>query len=315
MTREILLENLKANLRDLSLEDFAGLFINKTKAVEEYFKLCNGVSAGKTISLLFNPHRLATDTEKDDLSIYESLQDDNKLSGLARLYLYNLEHGINDAFYQTVQRGYQNIQYVNEFPPIVARTIYQRYGKGKHLKVLDPCAGWGGRMIGCSSIPNTTYTAFEPSTKTYNGLCKLGEWLKSLQPTFNFKVYHLPYEDKDITGEFDIALTSPPYYDTEHYSDEPTNSLNRYKSFEDWVEGFYTPLIVSTMNLIKADGVFILNVGSRKYPLESTLYDICKDNKLYCVRIDDYLSGNGEGKEKFFCISKKSQIKKPRRLI
>ena len=303
------------NLRDLSLEEFAGLFINKTKAVEEFFKLCNGVSAGKTISLMFNPHRLATDTEKDDLSIYESLQDDNKLSGLARLYLYNLEHGINDAFYQTVQRGYQNIQYVNEFPPIVAQTICKTYGRSKQLNVLDPCAGWGGRMIGCASIPNTTYTAFEPSTKTYEGLCKLGEWLKSLQPTFEYHVYHLPYEDKEIDGHFDIALTSPPYYDTEHYSDEPTNSLNRYDSFDSWVEGFYKPLILTTLDLLKTDGVFVLNVGSRKYPLESKLYEICKDNHIYCERIQDYLSGNGEGKEKFFCLSKKAQIKKPRRLI
>lgn len=315
MDRETLFNVLKYNIRDMDINEVVGQFITKTQAIEEFFKLCNGMNAGKTISLLFNPHRLSTDTEKYDLSIFESFQKDDKLSGLARLYLYNLEHGVNNAFYSTIQRGYQNIQYVNEFPPYVARTIYQRYCK-ESFNILDPCAGWGGRMIGCASIPNATYTAFEPCTQTWEGLQKLGEWLKVFQPSFKYEVHHLPYEDKPaFEQKFDMALTSPPYYDTEHYSDEPTNSMNRYSTFDEWVEGFYKPLILTTVDLIKDDGVFVINVGSRKYPLESKLYQICEEAGLHCVRITDYLSGNGEGKEKFFCISKVQKYHKLHRLF
>lgn len=308
MNRDILFNSLKQNLRNLSLEEFAGLFINKTQAIEEFYKLCNGASTGKTISLLFNPHRLSTDTDKDDLSIYESLQADDKLSGLARLYLYNLETGTNNAFYSAIQRGYQNIQYVNEFPPIVARTIYSTYGKKDKLRILDPCAGWGGRMIGAASIPHTYYEACEPSTKTYEGLLKLGEWLQTLQPSFEFKINHIPYEEFDNWDKFDIALTSPPYYNTEHYSDEPTNSLNKFDTLEKWFDGFYQPLILNTIKRI-GSGCFILNVGNRKYPLTDTAEKICKEHNLQFVEIHDYLSGNGAGKEKFYCISK--QLKFP----
>lgn len=322
MTREILFESLKENLRDLSLEEFVGLFINRTKAIEEFYKLSHGISAGKNISLLFNPHRLATDTEKDDLSIFESLQDDSKLSGLARLYLYNLENGCNDAFFSTIQRGYQNIQYVNEFPPIVARKVYSSYGrlsakyeKGKQLRILDPCAGWGGRMIGAASLGNVYYEACEPSTETYKGLKKLGKWLKMLQPKFEFKINHVPYEEFDDEKKFDVALTSPPYYNTEHYSDEPTNSLNKFGTFEEWIEGFYKPLILDTVARLEKDAVFIINVGDRKYPLTTCLKEICEDNKLYCERVYDYLSGNGEKKEQFYCISKKQKFSKKRRLF
>lgn len=309
MTREVLASAIKATLAKLTLEEFAHLFIDEAKAIEEFYKLCHDIKCGNTISLLFNPHRLITDNEKDDISVYESLQHDDKVSGLARLYLYNLEHEVNNAFYSAIQRGYQNIQYVNEFPPFVARSVYLQYGKQKKaLNVLDPCAGWGGRMIGCASIPNTTYTACEPSTKTYEGLLKLGEWLKTLQPTFNYHVYKLPYEDFESDEKFDVALTSPPYYNTEHYSDEPTNSLNRYDTYEKWVDGFYKPLIENTVKRLKDDGVFILNVGDRKYPLSESMSKICEDNKLFCERIRDYLSGNGEGKEKFYCISKQRTI-------
>lgn len=297
------------NLRKLTLEEFARLFITETQAIEDFYKLCHDIKAGNTISLLFNPHRLSTDNEKDDLSVYESLQDDNKLSGLARLYLYNLEHGTNNAFYCAIQRGYQNIQYINEFPPFVARTIYKTYARKNEIKVLDPCAGWGGRMIGCASLPNMSYTACEPSTATYEGLLKLGEWLSVLQPTFKYRVSKLPYEDFETDEKFDIALTSPPYYNTEHYSDEITNSLNRYDTFDKWVLGFYTPLICNTVDRLTDDGVFILNVGDRKYPLSETLFKICETHDMYCQRIHDYLSGNGEGKEKFYCLSKAPVMK------
>lgn len=310
MNREILIDALKVSLRDMTLEQFAHLFIDETKAIEEFYKLCNGLSAGKTISLLFNPHRLSTDTRKDDLSVYESLQYDDKINGLARLYLYNLEHGVNDAFYQTIQRGYQNIQYVNEFPPIVARSIVKELSESNadKLVVLDPCAGWGGRMIGCASIGNVHYVACEPSTQTYNGLLKLGEWLQRLQPTFSFELYNLPYEDFNVDCKFDIALTSPPYYDTEHYSDEETNSLNRYNTFGDWISGFYTPLIIDTISRVKDKGLFVLNIGDRIYPLSSTMQSICDENNLYVERLKDYLSGNGEGKEKFYGISKQPKF-------
>ena len=315
MNREILTEGLKLSLRNLSLEEFSRIFINEAQAIEDFYKLCHGVKGGNTISLLFNPHRLSTDNEKDDLSVYESLQDDNKISGLARLYLYNLEHGVNNALYSAIQRGYQNIQYINEFPPFVARTIYQTYAKKDRLMVLDPCAGWGGRMIGCASIPNTTYVGYDPSTRTYEGLLKLGEWLKTLQPTFNYKVYKMPYEDAEIVDKYDIALTSPPYYNTEHYSDEPTNSLNRYGTFDDWVSGFYAPLILKTVASLDDGAVFIFNIGDRKYPLSEKLFSLCEDNNICCERITDYLSGNGEGKEKFYCVSKKPVIVKKSKLF
>lgn len=324
MDRETLKNHLKATLRKMSLEEFASLFVNEVIAVEEFFKLCHGINAGKTISLMFNPHRLDIITEaavtrtSNPLSVYQSIFDKGnelyteKIDGLARLYLYNLEHDTSNPFYCTVQRGYNGVAYVNEFPPFVARQIYQRYGKKDNLKVLDPCCGWGGRMIGCASIPNTRYVGCEPCTKTYDGLLRLGEWLKSLQPTFEYEIHKIPYEDFDTDEKFDMALTSPPYYDTEHYSEEDTNSLNRYKSFDKWVDGFYRPLISNTLDRLVDGGIFILNIGDRKYPLTDSMNKICEEKGYFSERITDYLSGNGEAKEKFYALGKTNNVSKPK---
>lgn len=322
MNREDLVNNLKLTLRGMTLEEFSHLFINEATAVEEFYKLCHGLNTGKTISLLFNPHRLDIITEASviktsaPMSIYQSLSDKGsdkyteKIDGLARLYLYNLEQGVSNPFYATIQRGYNGVAYVNEFPPYVAQQIYQRYLKGKDsFTVLDPCCGWGGRMIGCASIPHSKYVGCEPSTQTYEGLLKLGQWLKTLQPTFEYEIYCVPYEDFSTDEKFDMALTSPPYYDTEHYCEEETNSLNRYKSFEAWVEGFYKPLIQNTMRCLKDDAPFILNIGDRKYPLTDSMVKICQEDNIFQTRITDYLSGNGDAKEKFYCLSKSDKYK------
>ena len=321
MNREDLVNNLKLTLPQMTLNEFAHLFVNEVSAVEEFFRLCHGVNSGKTISLLFNPHRLNIITQhtisriSNPMSIYQSLSDKGneihieKIDGLARLYLYNLEQNVSNPFYSTIQRGYNGVTYVNEYPPFVARQIIERYtDTSKPVSVLDPCGGWGGRMIGCASIPHTRYVCCEPCTETYNGLVKLGTWLKTLQPSFEFEIRQTPYEDFSTDESFDIALTSPPYYDTEKYSDEETNSLNRYKTFEDWVEGFYKPLILNTVNRLKENAPFILNIGDRKYPLSDTLFKICEENGFYVERTTDYLSGNGENKEKFYCITKNKPI-------
>lgn len=315
MQREILHKHLIKELKGLTLEEFAALFITKTTALEQFYRLQHGVKDGNMISLLFNPHRLDTETITSPISVYQSLQYDNLLSGLARLYIYNLEKGINNSFFHALQRGYNGIQYVNEFPPFVARSIIENYTNykknGNTINVLDPCGGWGGRLIGAASLGNVSYTCCEPASKTFNGLNKLGDWCKSLAPEFEYDVCCLPFEEFSSLKKFDLALTSPPYYDTEHYSDENTNSMNRYKSFEDWIEGFFKVLILNTMCMLKDDAVFILNIGTRKYPLDEAMVDVCENNDLYCDEVHkNYLSGNGEGRERFYKISKTPIIKR-----
>lgn len=319
MNREDVKNCLKQTVANMTLEQFSRLFINEVTAIEEFYKLCNNKKAGNTISLLFNPHRLNIITEASvtrtsaPMSIYQSLSDKGndlyteKIDGMARLFLYNLESEINNPFYCTIQRGYNGVAYVNEFPPYVARQLYYKYTKRKNSRtILDPCAGWGGRMIGAASLPNSRYVACEPSVETYNGLVKLGNWLKSLQPSFEFEIHNIPYEEFVTDEVFDVALTSPPYFNTEHYSEDNTDSAVRYPQYELWVNGFYNPLIVNTMNRLSNEGVFILNIGDRKYPLTNSMKDICEQNEFYYERESDYLSTNSEDGEKFFCIRKDS---------
>ena len=81
MNRENVKDCLKKTVSKMTIEQFARLFVNEVTAIEDFFKLCNGVKAGNTISLLFNPHRLNIVTEASviktsaPMSIYASLSD------------------------------------------------------------------------------------------------------------------------------------------------------------------------------------------------------------------------------------------------
>lgn len=271
--REALGTLLIAAMRKMTLEEFAGVFANPFTELMEYALLCSGENTCQRTSLLFNPHRLSTGSKRGKGSVYSALQRDKAASGLARSILFRQTYNTRtpDLLYRAIETGWDGITYINEFPPHVARDHCIRYKLSRTSKVLDPCGGWGGRMIGCSTQVNS-YTAFEPSKRTYDGLKKLAQFIQGFRSEFVANVVCCAYEDAHlIEAEYDLAITSPPYFDTEIYDDAPTQSSVRYTTFDTWCEGFYYPLIERTMIQLKPGAPFLLNIGSRTYDLSGRL--------------------------------------------
>lgn len=270
---------LSTTLKNMSLEDFVFIITNKFTEIIEYAELTNGAKTCQKTSLLFNSHRLTTNSISSKLSIFEALKTDSFISGLSRALLFK-KGKVKELLYQVIQLGINGVQYINEFPPHIARDIYKSNGLNKNSKILDPCAGWGGRMIGASVISDN-YFGFDPSIKTYNGLVLLNDFIKTMNPDFSSVLNKTPFEDSELQNNFyDFALTSPPYYNTENYSDEKNNSQNRYKNFDEWCNYFYLPLIEKTMCSLKRNSTFVLNIGSRKYPLNEVLLSNFNDSYI-----------------------------------
>lgn len=275
----------------ISLDQLSRFFTNEYRNIIEYYELYLEKKGGNLISLLYNPHRLQIKVKGQRWSIYEALQDKSFYNGLARASLFKKELKPNERFYQCLRLNINSAQYVNEFPPYIARKIGKDYELHLNSRVLDPCGGWGGRMIGLSTLSNN-YTCFEPCILTNTGLKRLFQFIQSGSSSFEAAIHLLPFEDSSLeNNSFDFALTSPPYYDTEEYTTEQTNSFNRYSSFEKWIEGFYFPMIHKTMKALKPGAPFIINIGNRLYPLDS---ELMKLSKYYKIRqIKEYLSSPG----------------------
>ena len=69
--------------------------------------------------------------------------------------------------------SYTNVKRVSNFRPTVAKAIYERYSP-ENGTVLDPCAGFGGRLLGCLTL-SRHYVGYEPNRNQYCGLKQMSD--------------------------------------------------------------------------------------------------------------------------------------------
>ena len=162
-------------------------------------------------------------------------------------YLSELKRGIYFCCGMTKNTMYR---------PQMAKMICDRYNP---KMVLDPCAGWGGRMLGCVAS-GAYYIAFEPNTETFNNLQRLIGFL-GIQDKVRIICDDALNMDKYDLPNFDLILTSPPYFDLEVYTHEDTQSIKIHNSYESWSENFLRNLIHKSLSLLNDGGVSCWNVG------------------------------------------------------
>lgn len=100
---------------------------------------------------------------------------------------------------------------VSGFPCGTAKAIVEKFSKNGAV-VVDPCTGWGGRLLGVTSS-NRAYVGFEPWDKTHDSLMAMTKFLG----IENFKVHHGTFDRFLAPKECDLVFTSPPYLDLEVY--------------------------------------------------------------------------------------------------
>lgn len=271
---EITADTLEIIFRDITAEKLAQMCTNAFNQYVEYQQLCKGQDTCKRMSLLFNPHRLDTRRKDSKYTILEACRTEKFRQQLAKAIIWRQSRGRkSDLLYNTLATNVADAGFVQEFPPLMARKIAKSLKIKRTDRILDPCAGWGGRLVGLSTVCDN-YTACEPQTQTYNGLVKLADFLRTFNHDLNTNIINKPYEDtvnQLQDNSFDLAITSPPYFDTELYSQEPTQSYIRYNTIDKWADLFFLPLVQNTILKLKPNKPFVLNIGSRTYPLNTIL--------------------------------------------
>jgi hypothetical protein len=162
------------------------------------------------------------------------------------------------------------------YRPLMAKTVVNYFNA---KSVLDVCVGWGGRMLGSKSLYEVSYTGFEPCKKTFDGLCNIRDTLNLT----GVSLYNVPAEEGLFTcipedANYDLALTSPPYYNLEIYSDEETQSTKKYANYETWISGFIKPLVQQVTQRVKYSAWSVKNFKTeKKYNLFDDIVQIHKD--------------------------------------
>jgi len=82
----------------------------------------------------------------------------------------------------------------------------------------------------------------------------------------------------EIREKYDLVFSSPPYFDIEIYSEELSQSCNKYKEYQDWLDKFLWVLVDESKRILKEDGRLIINIKNiGKYKIAD---DLCK----YCEK-------------------------------
>lgn len=187
----------------------------------------------------------------------------DKESGLADEVLAHADP--NEAKW-TLSKKY-GYKLATTFMPTYAKSIYEYF---RAECVLDPCAGWGDRMLGATvSSCVKKYVGFDPNRALIPGYKEIMQRFGHTYPypqvatethvafSNDFEIYAEPFEKGILSfppNSFDFAFTSPPYFDYEDYT------LTNPK-YRDWFLEFYTPLFKQTARVLKPSAFFAIHIG------------------------------------------------------
>ena len=189
--------------------------------------------------------------------------DDTMLKGIIRkTWIWQLNYGRNrftENRFRQCLKLYQGSQGVSNFRPTAAKVIYEKFGGET---IWDMSCGWGGRLLGFLASSNTKhYIGTEPSSKTYDGLMEMKKDFSYLGKQVD--IYKLGSEVYVPEKEsLDLCFTSPPYFDTEKYSEELTQSYKKFPSEDKWVDGFLRKTIDNCCYGLKKNGYMLINIAN-----------------------------------------------------
>ena len=238
----------------------------------------------------------------------ENMGDDKLYS----IRMYSKGNKIFPSGFKAFRIGY--IQPAVNFPPGTAKYLYEKYTKGitGKIKIYDPSAGWGGRILGAMSIrddrtvhyigtdPNPD-NFFDDGTSRYSNVADFynqetyrGNSFFSDTNTYEIhqdgsEEIHNNLEFMNHAGEIDLIFTSPPYFNREAYSDDENQSYKKHgDSYESWRDGFLKPTLQTCCDVLKCGGYLLWNIADilvkDKYiPLESDSRKFIEDNGLVFV--------------------------------
>lgn len=180
------------------------------------------------------------------------------------------------------------------FKSITAKYLYKKY---RATAVLDPTAGWGGRMLGAWSL-GIDYVGIDTNIDmkpAYDGMMDFlankvtfGNGLFAVENTSKLEMIWDSCLTVDYSKiNYDFVLTSPPYINMELYK-----NMKPWENDKVFYEDFFIPLWAKCVKHIKQGGKVCFNISPKMYD------DAIKYGLTPCDTEEDLLQQLGQAKGK-----------------
>ena len=273
--------------RESKFKEF--LKVDDKKSLDFTNRLFKFHKAGLTLAWSYHPHAFEVRC-KDTASPYDVFKDNERFSDGIRKKIkgvfFEKEDNWEDLMSQSdttkekirgILRRVTGSQMVSNFRPITASMLYKVFCDQGDT-VWDMSCGWGGRLL-ASIKADINYIGTDPNKKTMKGL-------KEMATTFGREArkYELltmgSEEYRPDKNSLDFAFTSPPYFDTEKYSNESTQSYLKFPTVVKWKDKFLRKTIQNMYYGLKPNKFCALNVANVRgvyETFEDDTVDIAKE--------------------------------------
>ena len=225
-----------------------------------------GNNQGQSINRFCFPNMMTAEPKgRGSNSLKDRFYDDRKLERAIRL-CFEHRDGTNLVSPTALRRALELVtgENIQNFKPLNARAIVEYLCPTLWGNVYDYSSGYGGRLLGITtSKMRYNYTGIDPNTETVGYLNYLNDLIYDTIGNRGVIIKTVSEEYKP-DGLVDLAFSSPPYFNLEKYSDEPTQCMNQFTSLDDWFDGYVAPTMKNILGSLEDDGIFATNIADYK---------------------------------------------------
>ena len=223
-----------------------------------------GNNAGSSIGRFLFPNMMTAEPKgRGSNSLRDRFLDEKKLKRAIRI-CFEFRDSNKLVYPMSLRTALELVtgENVTNFKAQHARSIVEHLCPVMWGRVYDYSMGFGGRLLGVSaSNMNYTYIGTDPNTETFAYLEYLNELLGG--PGKDNELYCSTSQDYQCE-DIDLAFSSPPYFNLEKYSDEPTQCMVEFDNLDQWFEGYAVPTMQNIYNGLNSDGIFATNIADYK---------------------------------------------------
>ena len=147
------------------------------------------------------------------------------------------------------------------FKPALALSILRAL---RSRRILDPCAGWGDRLLAALAHGAEAYVGVDPNRELERGHAAIVRKFGGGNTSVTMR--YAPFEDVALeAGEtFDTVFTSPPYFDTEEYARDASQSLARHPTLREWLRAWLAPCLAKAWARLDVGGHMAIHMCDRR---------------------------------------------------